>query len=352
MRWCVTLIVLAGCAGRARSEAQAEDAATVTAVDDAAAPADPRRWIAGDLHQHVSPLDDVEGQTLDAAALAARAHDVGAEFLILTPHLRPSTWRTPAKRKAWLAKWKAMRAVDAPITVIAGAEYTVYGYGHFGVSGVDLAALDGGDVLSADGAVVVVNHPYAVPTHVGVRVSDMDLSFRPWTTGKGEVPRLDGVEVWNMPLDLANTISTPGGATGEERAFAAADALARASRRHVAVVGGNDNHRAFVRPSTWVLAADAGEASILTALRAGATCVGGADAGSLEARGDGAWARIGEAVRGDRVELRWTGVAQLFVDGQDRGEHDGGWIHADAAGPHTYRIVVGDSRCGFVYANL
>jgi hypothetical protein len=29
---------------------------------------DPRRWIPGDLHMHVSPFDDREGTTLDAAA--------------------------------------------------------------------------------------------------------------------------------------------------------------------------------------------------------------------------------------------------------------------------------------------
>jgi hypothetical protein len=57
-------------------------------------------------------------------------------------------------------------------------------------------------------------------------------------------------------------------------------------------------------------------------------------------------------VRGARVELRWQGRARLFVDGADRGIHDGGWVHDEAAGVHTYRIVVGDSRCGFIYANL
>lgn len=316
---------------------------------------DPRRWIAGDLHMHVSPFDDREGTTLDAAALAARAHDAGLEFLVLTPHLRPGTWRSKQKRAAWLARWEAMAATDAPITLIAGAEYTESGYGHFGVSGVDLTALDGKDLLaaaSAAGAFVVVNHPFAVPTNLGIRVSELDLSFRPWSHDRGKAPHLDGVEVWNLPLGLANLVSTPGGATGEERAFVAADELARAERRPIAVVGGSDNHRAFVLPTTWVLAEDASADAILGALRAGATCVGGPEAGTLEARGDARWARIGEHVRGDRVELRWTGTAQLFVDGVDRGEHDGGWTHADAAGPHTYRIVAGESRCGFVYANF
>ena len=53
-----------------------------------------------------------------------------------------------------------------------------------------------------------------------------------------------------------------------------------------------------------------------------------------------------------RVDLRWTGRARLFIDGADAGEHDGGYTHAASADPHTYRIEVGASRCGFLYANL
>jgi hypothetical protein len=89
-------------------------------------------------------------------------------------------------------------------TVIPGVEYTVWGFGHFGVSGVDLATI-GNDFLTdatQRGAIVVVNHPFAQPTRIpGVPISEMDLSFRPWTTG-GASPHLDGVEVWNFPRAL------------------------------------------------------------------------------------------------------------------------------------------------------
>jgi len=57
-------------------------------------------------------------------------------------------------------------------------------------------------------------------------------------------------------------------------------------------------------------------------------------------------------VKGASVELRWKGTAQLFVDGRDLGEKPGRYVHATGGVPHTYRIVVGASRCGFVYANL
>ena len=328
---------------------------------DASAPlADPRRWIPGDFHLHVAPLDVREGVTLTVADLADHARGAGLEFVVLTPHLWSGMWRSPARRGRFLDAWRdlaaAARTADG-VTLIPGVEYGIHGHGHFGVWGVDVAALDGADFLAAAraaGAFVVVNHPFAVPTKIpGIPLSDKDLSFRPWARGTGEAPPLDGVEVWNVPLGLANLVSRPDGATGEDRAFAAADALARRERRRVAVVGGSDDHRGFVQPTTWVLAADASEPALLAALRAGATCVGGPEAGTLEGRGDDDWVGIGGSVRAaSRVELRWNGRAHLYVDGVDRGEHDSGWVHDDAAGVHTYRIRQGDSRCGFVYANL
>jgi hypothetical protein len=83
--------------------------------------------------------------------------------------------------------------------------------------------------------------------------------------------------------------------------------------------------------------------------------VGGPAAGSLEARGDGdtAWVGIGGRVSAtSRVELRFTGKARVYVDGQDVGEHEGGFVHAADATPHTYRIVAGTSRSSFIYANF
>jgi hypothetical protein len=342
-------IGLSGC-GQGASPAAAFDAAIV----DAPARPESSRWLAGDLHLHVAPLDHREGVTLDVADIT------GLDFVVVTPHLWKSTWTSPTRRTRWLAAWRELATAArarTDLTIIPGVEYGVPGLGHFGISGVDLAALSGDDFFTAAqdaGGFVVVNHPFAVPTRIpGIPISERDLSFRPWATGRGTAPALDGVEVWNVPLGLANLVSRPGGQTGEERAFAAADALARRERRRVTVVGGSDDHRGFVSATTWVLAADATEAAILAALRAGATCVGGPEAGTLEARGDGDWVRIGGSVTAtSTVELRWQGRARLFVDGADRGEHDGAFTHGDADGVHTYRVVIGDSRCGFVYANL
>ena len=52
------------------------------------------------------------------------------------------------------------------------------------------------------------------------------------------------------------------------------------------------------------------------------------------------------------ITLAWIGVARLFIDGRDLGEHDGGFVHDTGGGLHTYRIEHGRSRSGFIYANL
>ena len=301
----------------------------VTACSSAAAPAVPRdarlavhdaprdagtqalRWIPGDLHMHVAPIDAVEGQTLDIAHMGAVAHAAGLEFVIATPHTHPWTWADPAQRRSWLAKWSAIAVAaraTTGTTIIPGVEYTDSSYGHFGVSGVDLNTI--GDHFLADatkaGAFVVVNHPFAVPTNIpGIAASDRDLSFRPWSDHRGVVPHLDGVEVWNVPLGLANMISRPNGQTGEQRAFLAADALARAEHRRIAVVGGSDSHHPTMEPTTWVLAPDASAHAILAALHGAATCVGGPEAGTLEAHGDADPARRsfrGNHAAGDRFQ--------------------------------------------------
>lgn len=339
-----------------------EEPARGSASSTVAVPAPDRRWIPGDLHMHVAPIDAREGQRLTIPDLATVGRAAGLEFVIATPHVHPSTWDVPARRRAWLARWAEMaaaaRAVD-DFTIIPGTEYTVWGFGHFGVSGVDLRDV-GDDFLAgatARGAFVVVNHPFAEPTSIpGIPISDYDLSFRPWTEG-GTSPHLDGVEVWNFPLGLANLATRHRGLTGEQRAFRAADELARRERRPIAITGGSDSHRGHMLATTWVLAADASEPAILAGLRAGATCVGSPDAGTLVARGDAdppdRWAAIGDIARAtSTVTLRWNGSARLFVDGTDAGEHDGRYTHAAAPGRHTYRIEQGISRCGFVYADV
>jgi len=312
---------------------------------------DPRRWLAGDVHMHVAPPDDPADVTLSVAEIATAARAAKLDFVVLTPHLWPARWGDPFTRQ-----WRQMAAEAraATPTLIPGVEWTT-GAGHFTVAGADVGAL-GQDFLArarTSGAFISVNHPFAVPTKIPViRASHFDMSYRAWTQDAAPAP-IDAVEVWNLPLALANVISRPGGRTGEERAWTAADRLVHQERRRIAAVGGTDNHRLAIVATTWVLAAEATETAILDALRAGATCVGGPEAGSFRARGDSDWVRIGGIVAAlETATLVWDGLARLFIDDVDRGEHAGGFVHATDGVLHTYRIVVGASRSGFIYANL
>jgi hypothetical protein len=323
-----------------------------------ASPPPERQWFAGDVHMHVSPPDDPDDVQMSPAQIAAAARDNHLDFVVLTPHLWPGRWAKP-NRERFQREWRQLAAAaqaERGVTLIPGVEWST-GDGHFTVTGTDIAALDRDDFLAAAhaaGAFISVNHPFAVPTRIGhIRASHFDMSYRVWTTGAKGFTRIDGVEVWNVPLGLANLISRPGGRTGEERAWTEANRVVHAEHRPLSAVAGTDNHMRNVTATTWVLATDTSPAAILAALRAGATCVGGTDAGSLKIRGDGRdWKRIGEAVTGKTVTLQWDGKARLFVDDVDRGEHDGGFVHDTGGTTHTYRLVAGTSRCGFVYANL
>jgi hypothetical protein len=194
-----------------------------------------------------------------------------------------------------------------------------------------------------------------VPTRIpGIPASHYDMSFRPWSSGSGEAPALDAVEALNLPLAIGNVLSAPGGRTAEERALVEADRLARSERRRVALVGGTDNHARMLVATTWVRAAEHTPEAILAALRAGAVCYGGPDAGDLELAGDdGTWAGVGGAVRARaQVKLRWHGKGELWVDGESRGVLEGGATVTVDGAPHTFRLVKGRSRSGFAYANL
>lgn len=317
---------------------------------------DSRRWFAGDLHMHVAPPDDPRDVVMSVAELATAAVRAGMDFVVLTPHLWRSRWAgDPA---AWQRAWQELAAATQAIanpTLIPGVEWTSRD-GHFTVAGADLGALTGKDFLAAAeraGAFITVNHPFALPTKIpGIRLSHRDLSYRVWTDRKPGFTAIDGAEVWNVPLAFANLVSRPRGATGEALAWAELDRIVHEERRRVTAVGGTDNHHTNVMATTWVLAVDATANAILAALRAGATCVGGPEAGTLRARGDGEWVAIGGEVRGPITTLEWQGTARVFVDNIDHGEHDGRFMHATGEQLHTYRIEHGASRSGFIYANL
>ncbi len=357
---CAVWLLIAACSSNpqtapppATHEAPSREAPSREA---AKATAEHRRWLGGDLHMHVSFFPEDHDATTSLADVAASAKQEGLEFVVVTPHIWESEWtdRGQEIRAAWRRFARDARATTG-ITLVPGAEFTTR-RGHFGVSGVDVSALTGRDLLArahAAGGFVLVNHPFAVPTNIpNVRVSDFDMSYRVWTEGARGFTAIDGAEVWNVPLGFANVISKPGGKSGEDNAWIALDRVIHAEHRPLTAVGGSDDHHGHAQATTWVFAEDASEAAIEAALRAGEVCVGGPEAGSFRAKGAGDWVTIGGTVKADTITLAWTGTARLFVDGLDRGEHAEGFSEPTGGALHTYRIVVGRSRSGFIYANL
>lgn len=322
---------------------------------------DVRHWFAGDVHMHVAPPDDPADVVMSAGEIAKVARQAHLDFVVLTPHLSRSGWAT--RRRTFRREWRDLAdqaSAEKGVTLIPGAEYN-NGAGHFTIAGFDFARANDDDVLDAarkEGAFISVNHPFAVPTKIpGISASHYDMSYRAWTHGEPGFGDIDAVEVWNVPLSIANLFSRPGGATGERRAWAAANRMVHDKRRTLGAVGGTDNHQTTVIPTTWVLAKDTSPAAILDALRGGATCVGGPEAGTLRARGDGdpagQWARVGGTVIAPTTTtLTWNGTARVFVDDVDQGEHVQQFVHDTAGATHTYRIEVAVSRCSFIYANL
>jgi hypothetical protein len=350
MRLFVLFMVVA-CSSRSPRAATRDDA-PIAGMD---ANADPRRWYAGDLHMHVAPPDSADVK-LSITEIATAAAQAGMDFVVLTPHLWP--WRWQDDHGDWVKAWREMATTAASIkspTMIAGVEWTTR-EGHFTVAGADLAALRGKDFLAAAdkaGAWISVNHPFATPTKIpGIRASHYDMSYRVWTDNRAGFTGIDGAEVWNVPLGFANVISRPGGRTGEQLAWEALDRVVHDERRRVTAVAGTDNHQSNVMATTWVLAMDATATAILSALRDGATCIGSPAAGSLRARGDGEWVAIGGEVTGPLTTLAWDGTARVFVDNVDQGVHSDGFTHETGGALHTYRIELGASRSGFIYANL
>jgi hypothetical protein len=335
------------------------DAVVVDALVDLAR--DVRHWFVGDVHMHVSPPDDPADVTMSTDEIAEAARAAHMDFVVLTPHVSKTRWTTRRRsfQQAWDPFAEHAREVKGP-TLIPGVEYN-NGAGHFTIAGFDLTAAHDDDLLRdahEAGAFISVNHPFALPTHIpGIPVSDANMSYRVWTEDAPGFEDEDAIEVWNVPLSLANLVSRPGGRTGEARAWSAANRYVHAHHRRLGAVGGTDNHQLAVRPTTWVLADDPSPAAILAALKAGATCVGGPEAGTLRAHGDGdpagTWTRVGGIIHAPTTTtLTWDGTAHVFVDDVDQGELTTSFTHATGGIGHTYRIEIGASRCSFIYANL
>jgi hypothetical protein len=347
-----------------------------------------RRWVAGDLHEHVTPPDRTTevSATLPGVLEAARSSDMG--FVILTPHLRGDWWSEgdAARRVSDLAALCERASKVEDVCVIPGYEDTRRD-GHVGVAFLDsrvLAAVEPGrartrgvflEELARAGALLTINHPVA-GTNPRAALPELrwDMSWKPWTRNLDDpdAARIEAaatsVEVLNGGISMAEAATgTPVGERQIDRAFRILDKRLLASGHRLAPVGGSDNHAFWLMPTTWISVPDHGRRAgkpippssleVREALVRGRVCTGGPEAGSLEVRvrgTSGPWAGIGDelSAEGRELDVRWEGKGELFLDGRSLGTFDGHATVTPAPGSrHHLRLVSGFSASGYVFVD-
>ncbi len=319
---------------------------------------------------------------------------------------------TPAEAVAAFAelgrRLATTRDDDGPI-VLTGWEES-YGGGHVGVLGADMAdalgagapppeptsvtMLDGGARMETfdpqpapfaraldAGGVAVIHHPllrrFAIPFAGRMGVP----GFGPWLRSGGPSKR-DGdpgagwigpsghgpsdaalrdrytaAEAFNLTVDAAEcAFLLPREERSVERVLRRLDREMLTAGRRIGVTGGSDDHLGWVLPGCWLLVADRSPEGVLDAIRRGRVVLGRPHASSFAARSDRetTWQPIGADLAADRrVQLRWAGPAELWIDGANAGTFRDGHVHEIERGSaHVYRIVIGESRSGWIRVNL
>lgn len=220
------------------------------------------RWYAGDLHVHSRESGDAKPPLAEIAALARSR---GLDFIEISDHNTTSQ----------LEFFAAAQAAEPDLLFIPGAEFTTYA-GHanaigatawvdhkIGQPGVTIAAAAA--AYAAQGALLSINHP-------ALDLGDVCIGCA-W---KHEIPiELAAVEVATGGLDKAGKFFT-------DESIAFWDQLC-GEGRHLAAIGGSDDHRAGVDlgtfdspvgdPTTMIFADELSTPALLAGIAAGRTVV-------------------------------------------------------------------------------
>ncbi|APR80731.1 Hypothetical protein A7982_06078 [Minicystis rosea] len=294
--------------------------------------------LAGDLHCHINPPDwsDHVARHLPETIALARAE--GLDFVSLVPHVFTDFYADPEQRPRVVSLLEELRArvaarPDDGLIVDVGVEY-IDPTGHVGMvfgdvpgalaaTPLELAKARPGaffDAFADRGGLLIVNHPLLTPTHRGLPLASLDISWQPFTGTPPFRPEIEAVDRWADGFEAANLFV---GAFRDRLLRGDADestrhVLARLDReilargRRMTPVGGTDSHSFHLRPMTFVLARERSHAGIREGIRAGRTCVLQPAACTFEVRGDGAFAPVGSSIDGParhRVEVRARGRA-------------------------------------------
>lgn len=374
----------------------------------AAAPESRFRWIAGDLHVHVTPPDAAGHSTFTVASVIERSRGLGLDFLVLTPHdsdqsfpPSPETGNQPLYGQE-LVERLARTALQAPppplpdgkpgpaprpILVVPGWEFTRGWPGHMGLSFFkmeDVAKLQGDlkpEAVVKGGGLAVVNHPFFRPVKMTAIFEKImarggldwsgDWRWKPFF-GDGKDPlSWNAIEVWHERSVLVQKMHTSEAERFPDTqmaadAIAAWDRSVREQRRRIVAVGGSDCHGKL--PYAMVPMKQVGvgvTAFTLDGLREGLVAGrvtfgkdGGLAASDFAATSDvsGQRADIGGTLRAtSEVRLTWSGRATLVEDGVRVGEFEGGTTRkvTPAGSFHTWRIEKpGDAYSNMIHANL
>lgn len=275
------------------------------------------RWYAGDFHVHSRESGDAKPPLAEIAALARSR---GLDFVEISDHNTLSQ----------LEFFAAAQAAQTDLLFVPGSEFTTYA-GHanaigatlwvdhkIGQLGVTIAAA--AEAYAAQGALFSINHP-------ALDLGDVCIGCA-W---KHEIPAgLAAVEVATGGLDKAGKFLT-------DDAIAFWDGLC-GEGRHLAAIGGSDDHRAGVDlgafdspvgdPTTMVYADELSTPALLAGIAAGRTVV------KLQGPGDpmvelaADTPLIGDTITADQVTLRAT------VTGAPAGSSVR-FVHNGNAGPPT-----------------
>jgi hypothetical protein len=354
--------------------------------EDPAAPG--AEWLAGDLHAHCEPPDVRGHAPLTPAEAVDLARGAGLDFVALTPHFWTSDASDDPEMRDYAARATALCARadeeaprgDGPV-VLPGFEVTG-GWrrrgdpfpGHAALLfrrpedafRFPAAPLRGGEYALEALARVPPRDRLIAPAHPLAR--RVNIPFLPdwasnWRSLDGSVPDYDGLEAWTLLHRLGElAIGRARDETQTGDVLRALDARIARTRRRFTLTGGSDNHRDIVLPCVWALTSARTRDGVMDAIVEGRVCVGGDEAGSLEARSDRepSWRPIGADIAAEAwVEVRWRGSGTLVWDGEARGAGRG-----DGATPlrvqvgsgefHFLRLEAGPgtrSRSGWIYVN-
>lgn len=331
----------------------------------------PYQLLAGDMHCHVRPPDAPYHVSRGFAETVRLAEEEDLDFVVLTPHVN-SRFFLDAGARDWVQRTQheirdritalATHSEAPTLLVIPGMEYTDYLHGHIGLGFADIDA-----VLSkvsvdeararpehffqawqAEGGTITIHHPFLTGLpKAPIAELHYDLSWHPDDPRFSELKYLadhaDAVETWNESVGHVRDryfLGDPGWELRQATHFIERETKRRGSA--IAPVGGSDSHGSWIRPTTWVLAAERSANGIRDAIQHARTCVRAADACTFEARTTGDWAQIGASLTTDpehTVEMRARGDAKYFVNGALHDDAKGTTIHTDGRCTAIHAVV-------------